>query len=241
MEGSGHLAATMTALASLVLGEPSPHDTLGRVARLSAQAIPGVAGAGLTWEPGTRSASVDSSHDFARRLDQLQYRLGEGPGLQAYHEQQVVLARTVAGWPRWPRFSAVALEEGVRTVLAVPLTAGGARLGTLSLYSQSADAFDGTATAQAELFAEHAAHVLACARELAESRSAARNLREALASRAPIEQAKGILMAREHCDPQQAFDLLREASQCSHVKLSDIARLLVDAASRNGADAKSSV
>ncbi len=37
-------------------------------------------------------------------------------------------------------------------------------------------------------------------------------------------------MAREHCDPQRAFDLLRAVSQSSRIKLCDVARLLVDSA-----------
>lgn len=232
MAGNDQLAARMTALVRAVLSEHSLHAALMRVAVLSARAVPALSGAGLTWAPGTRSAIVAASHDFARRLDQMQYRLGEGPSLQAYEAQRIVFAVPVAGGTDWPRFSAMALGERVRAVLAVPVSAGGSRLGTLSLYAHSADVFDGAAAAEAEMFAEHAAHVLACAQELAESRSAALNLRDALDSRAPIEQAKGILMAREHCDPQRAFDLLRAASQCSHVKLSEVARLLVDSAGR---------
>lgn len=233
MAGRDQLAGRMTVLAGVILGENSLHATVSRIAALSAQAVPALAGAGLTWAPGTPSVLVQASHGFARRLDQWQYRVGEGPSLHAYRAQRLVLAPGAAR-PRWPRFSAEALREGVRAVLAAPLSAGGTRLGTLSLYAQSADVFDEPAAAEAEMFAEHAAQVLACARALAESRSAVQNLQEALASRAPIEQAKGILMARESCDPQQAFDLLRAASQCSHVKLCDVARLLVDSAASNG-------
>ena len=41
----------------------------------------------------------------------------------------------------------------------------------------------------------------------------AEQLREAMRSRAVIEQAKGVLMARRRCSPDEAFDLLREVSQ----------------------------
>ena len=43
------------------------------------------------------------------------------------------------------------------------------------------------------------------------------------------------VMARERCDPHRAFDLLRAASQCSHVKLCDVARFLVDSAAARDA------
>ena len=49
-------------------------------------------------------------------------------------------------------------------------------------------------------------------------------LRQAMASRAVIEQAKGILMAQHRCGPDQAFDLLRRASQHRNVKVSELAQ-----------------
>ena len=51
----------------------------------------------------------------------------------------------------------------------------------------------------------------------------ARNMRLAMESRAVIEQAKGVLMAQRHVDADQAFEILREASQRYNRKLRDIA------------------
>lgn len=60
----------------------------------------------------------------------------------------------------------------------------------------------------------------------------ARNLREAFANRAVIEQAKGMLMAQQRCDAQRAFRMLVAASQASNRKLRDLAAQLVAAAPR---------
>jgi hypothetical protein len=49
----------------------------------------------------------------------------------------------------------------------------------------------------------------------------------ALTSRAVIEQAKGILIAREGCTPDVAFDMLRRASQRENRKLGLIAADIV--------------
>ena len=43
-----------------------------------------------------------------------------------------------------------------------------------------------------------------------------------------IEQAKGILMAQHRCGPDEAFDLLRRASQCANVRISVLAARLVE-------------
>jgi len=43
-----------------------------------------------------------------------------------------------------------------------------------------------------------------------------------------IEQAKGILMAQQQCGPEKAFDLLRQASQRTNVKLRVLAAKIVE-------------
>jgi AmiR/NasT family two-component response regulator len=43
-----------------------------------------------------------------------------------------------------------------------------------------------------------------------------------------IEQAKGILMAQNHCGPAEAFDLLRRASQRANIKVQVPAGRLIE-------------
>ena len=43
-----------------------------------------------------------------------------------------------------------------------------------------------------------------------------------------IEQAKGVLMAQQRCGPDEAFDLLRRASQRANVKVSVLAAQIVE-------------
>ena len=54
-------------------------------------------------------------------------------------------------------------------------------------------------------------------------------LGEALASRDVIGQAKGILMARGAGTPNEAFDILRRASQRQNRKLREVAQDVIDA------------
>src|SRR5581483_7443631 len=49
-----------------------------------------------------------------------------------------------------------------------------------------------------------------------------------------IEQAKGILMGQTGCRAEQAFDMLRRASQRSNVPVRDIAAQIVDRTYRGG-------
>ena len=58
--------------------------------------------------------------------------------------------------------------------------------------------------------------------------SAFARLRAQLETMPVIEQAKGILMAQYRCRPDEAFDLLRRASQRANVKISVLAAQLVE-------------
>jgi AmiR/NasT family two-component response regulator len=53
------------------------------------------------------------------------------------------------------------------------------------------------------------------------------DLRATLETRPVIDLAKGILVAQQHCTPDEAFGLLTEASQKSNRKLRDVARAIV--------------
>jgi AmiR/NasT family two-component response regulator len=50
---------------------------------------------------------------------------------------------------------------------------------------------------------------------------------DAMRSRAVIEQAKGMLMADQRIDADQAFERLTQLSQRSNMKLRDIAQRIV--------------
>lgn len=63
--------------------------------------------------------------------------------------------------------------------------------------------------------------------ELETLRGEVSQLRNALTSRATIDQAKGIIMAERHCTPEEAFEVLVKLSQNSNVPLRDVASTLV--------------
>ena len=61
-------------------------------------------------------------------------------------------------------------------------------------------------------------------------------MEQAMASRAVIEQAKGVLMGRHGIDEKQAFELLRRQSQRLNVKLRALATEVVSGAHAGLAD-----
>jgi len=230
------LSESLMALGRFVLSEQSLTESLQRVAELSLRAVYGADGAGVTWVVAGKPTTVIAAGDFVRRIDEIQYTLAEGPCLEAHDTQQMVLCENLEDDFRWPRFTPAALGHGLRGVVAVPLAVRGTRLGALNVYSLQAWVLDEAAGETAELFAEQASIVLANADAFTRAQETAVSLGDALTSRAVIDMAKGIIMAREGCDPDTAFNQLKRLSQASQRKLRVVAQSLVDDAKTYGGE-----
>jgi hypothetical protein len=123
---------------------------------------------------------------------------------------------------------AACCEHQVLSTLSLPILSGDVSLGALNLYARQEAAFDDEAEAVGFDLATAAGAVLANVTAYWTAFQLSENLSEAMRSRAVIEQAKGILMARSPgLTPDAAFDLLRKASQRENVKLRNIAHRIV--------------
>lgn len=80
---------------------------------------------------------------------------------------------------------------------------------------------------RAQRFTEYAAATMAHSNLYHSAQQEVAQLQEALGSRAVIDQAKGILMARFRCDGNEAFTRLKEMSNHSNVRLRDVASALI--------------
>jgi GAF domain-containing protein len=80
--------------------------------------------------------SLCTTNSVSNLIDELQFTLGEGPCIDAYHHDRVVLEPDLAhpDTPRWFAFTPRALDAGVRAIFGFPLKQGAARLGALHLY-----------------------------------------------------------------------------------------------------------
>jgi hypothetical protein len=98
------------------------------------------------------------------------------------------------------------------------------RLAGLNVYSSKQHAFGPEDQTNATLLATHGA----LAMEAARHRDKVDNLQRALRTSRQIGMAMGILMATHKVTEDQAFGLLRIASQSTHRKLADLAREVAD-------------
>ncbi len=106
-------------------------------------------------------------------------------------------------------------------------------VGALNVYSRRPDRFGAEDVSLGELIAAQAGVAMQVAAAFFRHRDLALQMQTALASRARIEQAKGVLMASRGCTEDEAFRLLVELSQSSNRKLREVAEALV-ASTRQG-------
>lgn len=221
------IATSITELQNVLLGTESIEKFVQELAVQAAHLVAGSLSCGITLRHGAHTTTVACSDELATEVNDLQYRLLEGPILTALEEGRAVRVDDMAAETRWPRFAPQAAERGVLSGLSLPLIAQDAAVGALNLYALAAKAFGDEETHRAAKFAEPAAGALALGLRLVTYADLIDQLRASLASRAVIDQAVGVIMGRERCGQDQAFAALRSASQNRNVKLRDIAREVV--------------
>lgn len=187
----------------------------------------------LTVRTGHRPAfTIAATDELTQRLDERQYGNNEGPCLEALATGVPILVTDMTSEVRWAPFPAQAAELGARSSMSYPLITGEQVIGALNMYAFRPLAPDVALQARAAQLADRAAGALAVGLRIAEEHTENANLRIALNSRSIIDQAIGILIAQQQCTVEDAFALLRQASQGRNVKLRDVAAQVVASAQR---------
>ncbi len=207
------------------------HATLTQVVQAAVDTIEGCDCAGVfVMADGVVTTSVHTD-PIVVEVDALQHREREGPCLDAVFQEAPVYCSDLASDPRWPLFGPAAAAKGMRSLLALPLL-GDDTPGALNLYARYPEAFGVVDRARGLLLAAVAGLAFSTARSHEDEARREMNLHVALATREVIGQAQGILMERERITADQAFDVLRRASQHLNVKLREVAQILIETGER---------
>lgn len=215
------------------LGQASPCEQpmvglLQRVTDLVKTVMPGNSEASVTLLVQQRPSTVVATGRLAVDLDEGQYARGHGPCLHAAVTREIAEIPDTRSDTRWPDHARHAAEHGNLSSLSVPLVVDEPQVsGALNIYARRPNAFDEDGRSLATRFAPYAA---VAARNLSLYRRAverANRLDGALASRAVIEQAKGILMERHQVTAEGAFHILARASIRTHITVRHLAEHLL--------------
>lgn len=216
----GHLAALQQ--------RSGMQSILRDAATICGEALPASDAVSVTIGPPADPLRVASSSRLAQQLDGLQVRAGEGPCQLAWEKGEVVSTTDLAIDPRWPRLRDLARPRPAISVLAVPVQVGDESVGAINAYAQVPGQFEAVDTQITELLATAVAAIIHQDYERNRLEELVGQLEHALESRAVIDQAKGILIARHHCTPDEAFAVLVRTSRNHNIKLREVARRLVE-------------
>jgi hypothetical protein len=209
----------------------SVQEALDQVVELAVSTIEGCDYAGIFLMEGEAVTTPVCSDPIVIQFDALQHSAGEGPCLDALSGHSAVYAEDLADDSRWAVFGPEAATKGTRSLLALPLDFNGAPA-ALNLYARYPSAFGVIDRGRGLLLAALGGLAFTTASAHEEEERKATQLHAALATREMIGQAQGILMERERISPDEAFDILRRASQHLNLKLRVVAQSLVDTGER---------
>lgn len=227
------LDATAQALQDLYLAlNPDEHveTYLNRLCEHVVELVEDADMAGVTVldQEGSASTAALTSQAVAV-IDELQYRSGVGPCLEAAESAEIVVADQNAAVERWPGFATEARTYGVASFLSIPLPPleAGVGTGAVNVYGCRPDGFARSEVALMNLFTTAAGYAISSTERYRGAHQLALELERALESRAVIDQAKGVLMAVHGVDAVAAFEMLVEKSQRSNTKLWVVAEELL--------------
>ncbi len=141
--------------------EPSS-SPVGRICQTCVRSLPVTGAAVSVMTAGGHRGVVFATDEIARPLEDVQFTVSDGPGVEAFKSGRAVLVPELNGATAqsvraWPAFRDTARELGVRAVFAFPLHLGAASLGALTLYHLDGGALDGADLAAAVRLSDAAA------------------------------------------------------------------------------------
>jgi GAF domain-containing protein len=227
---------TSDRMQDLLLESPGFPEFLLGLATISASLLgsDGQVTCTITVERDGGAATVASSSEEGRRLDETQYAFGDGPCLTAARQQRLVLIADLKSDERWSDYLEAALREGVRSVLAVPILTDPVSHAGLNCYASTVGAFDEETIALLEQHAAAMSRVLRIALRLHGAEIHPEHLRDALKSRAVVDAAVSLIMLQQHGGREGALRILQLAAMSSNRRMHDVATDIVRGAGTPG-------
>jgi transcriptional regulator with GAF, ATPase, and Fis domain len=223
------LAAAFVGLADTLVDDYDVIELLHRLTTDCVRLLPVDAAGLLLSDQRGDLRVVSSSTEQAHLVELFQVEANEGPCLECFRTSRpVAVADLVDSGGRWPRFSARAMREGFRSLHALPLRLRSETIGALNLFCVQPGLLSPDDARIGQALADVATIGILQERALRRREVVAEQLQAALNSRVIIEQAKGVLAERGRLDMGAAFVALRNYARHNNLRLSDVARSVVD-------------
>jgi hypothetical protein len=222
-----HKAAELLSIANT--SEPR---SLNQLVTLASHQVAACSGATAVLWRGNKPALRAASHPDLPGLDDVQLSSGRGPVLEALSGGSPVSCPDTLTEARWPEYASAALRRGVRCCVTLAYRPGPDAV-TLSLSGARPRSLEPGQFA--ELLTAFGGAVMGNAAEYGDAQRTALQLRAAADSRALVDQAKGMLMQALGCSAEDALDRLRQISQERNLRVTDVARTIIESRGARGA------
>ncbi len=172
-------------------------------------------------------AVLGASDPLASRLEELQFELGEGPSLEAFRSNLAVAHHDLGGplTSRWPTFALGARAVGIEAIIALPLSVGEIRLGSLCMYRSTPRQLDEAQREMVQAYAGAAVVVLLHLQDqMWPSGALHPDLGTTVAYQAVVHQATGFVSVTASIGMTEALLLMRARAFASERPLRDIAQ-----------------
>ena len=216
----------------LTIANTSEPRSLHQLVTLASHQVAACSGATAVLWHGNKPAVRAASHPDLPGLDDVQLSSGRGPVLDALSGGGPVSCPDTLAETRWPEYASAALRRGVRCCVALAYQPGPDAV-TLSLSGARPRSLEPGQLA--ELLTTFGGAVMGNAAEYGDAKRTALQLRAAADSRALVDQAKGMLMQALGCSAEDALDRLRQISQDRNLRVTDVARTIIDSRGARGA------
>jgi hypothetical protein len=170
-----------------------------------------VSGAGISVMAGEQAGPLCASNARMRMVEDLQFTTGEGPCRDAFASGLPVSAPNfgVDASRRWPAFVDLAVANGIGAVFAFPMAASGVMVGALTLYQDEPGALTTLQHEDSVSLADVLTETVLSVQDAAPDGVLAAGLDDAVAYRAQIHQAAGMVSIQLGVSPGDGLSAIR--------------------------------
>ncbi len=212
-------------LAHLIYQDTDPKSVHQALVVAARELIDGCDHATLMVATHGRFDTVAATDETAALIDSYERELGTGPCLDAILDEAFQLDANLEDGSQWPELAARVLSTTpVRGMLGYRLMADERKVGALNVFSDTPGALDERSANQGAVVAAFASVSLM----MLSAKDQADTMRLGLDSNREIGKAIGLLMAAHRFTEDEAFALLRKTSQNLNIKISAVARKIIE-------------
>jgi GAF domain-containing protein len=226
------ITRAFVSLADTLVDEYDVIDLLDRLVGYTVELLAADAAGIVLADARGELGAVAASSESAQLMELLQLQSDQGPCLDCVRSGSPVNVNDLtvtAAADRWPVFAAAVADSGAfRSVHALPLRLRGEAIGALNLFHRQPGPFPPVDLSLGQALADVATIGILSERAVRHGEILNEQLQSALNSRVIIEQAKGVLTQRGNLSMDAAFDRLRSYARNGNLRLSEVARQIVE-------------